>query len=156
MKRNILLSLLLMAFIFPSFAQKDAQKKENKKKEMLEFKLDFLAKEMELRDDQKAKFNEVYTQMDNERRAAFSRMKKAEKSIKDSKNASEADYQKATKEIADAKAQMTAIESKYDKKFSQFLSQKQIYKMKEAEEKFMKRMRECRDKKAGEKKGDKR
>ena len=46
-----------------------------------------------------------------------------------------------------AKAEDAAIEKSYDEKFSQFLSQKQIYKMKTAENEFRKKMQEMRNKK---------
>lgn len=147
MKKHTLLILILLLGFIPSFAQKNDKDKEARKKEMLEFKLNFLAEEMQLRDDQKKQFNEVYTMMENERRAVFGRLKAAEKKIKENKAASEADYERANKEIADAKNQMAAIETKYDAKFAKFLTKKQIYKMKEAEEKFMKKVRSCRDKK---------
>ena len=146
MKRNILVALLAFIFIFPALAQKDNKGKPTKE-EMRKFKLEFLAEQMELADNQKAKFNEIYTQMENERWAVFKKMKEAEKRIKDSKNASESDYEKASKEINQARQQMSVIESNYDKKFEAFLSKKQIFKMKEAENAFMERMKKSRDKK---------
>lgn len=143
--------LLFMLFAFligiPSFAQKQSDDKAARHKEMMEFKLKFLADEMELNDAQRKKFNEVYTQMESERRVYFKKMKAAEKTIKSNKNASEADYERATKEIADARSQMTKIEEKYEAKFASFLSSKQLYKMKEAETKFSETMRRCRDQK---------
>lgn len=150
MKRKLLFLLFAVLFAVPSFAQK--KDKEEKKKEMLEFKIEFLAKEMELRDDQKKQFKEIYTQMESERRAIFKKIKQAEKSIKGNKNATEADYDRASKEIAAARNQMTQIENKYEAKFASFLSKKQIFKMKEAETKFMETMRNCRDKKRSEQK----
>ena len=118
---------------------------------MMEFKLKFLADEMDLNDSQRKQFNEVYSQMETERRAVFKKIKDAEKIIKGNKNASEADYDKATKDISAAKAQMAQIEKTYDEKFSKFLTKKQIFKMKEAEDKFKETVRKCRDKKKNEK-----
>ena len=90
--------------------------------------------------------------MENERRAVFKQMKQIEKDIKNNKNATEADYDKATKETNQAKRKMADIEASYEKKFATFLTKKQIYKMKEAEEKFIKTMRECKEKKRSERK----
>ena len=142
--------MLAMIMSIPAFSQKQNGDKEAKRKEMMEFKLDYLAKAMELRDDQKKQFYEVYTQMENERRAIVKSIKSAEKKIAGSKNASEADYDKASKEISAAKAKMAQIEKKYDDKFASFLTKKQIYKMKEAANEFNEKMRGCRDKKKAE------
>lgn len=114
---------------------------------MMEFKLKFISDEIELKDNQKKEFYELYNQMETERRAIFKRIKAAEKKIKDNKNASEADYEKASEEISAARAEMNQVEAKYELKFSSFLSKKQIFKMKEAERKFMETARKCKDKK---------
>lgn len=148
MKGRLLLLLLAIAFFIPSFAQKHGDKdREAKRKEMTEFKLKFIADEMGLKDDQRKQFMEVYGQMESERRAIFHKIKTAEKQIKDNKNATEADYEKANQEITEARDRMAAIDKKYDEKFATFLSKKQIYRMKEAENKFSEKIRLCRDKK---------
>lgn len=153
MKKTILLFIFASLLAFPSFAQKHSSPdKEGRQKEFMEFKLKFLAEEIDLKEDQKKEFNEVYTQMETERRSIYKKIKAAEKKISDNKNASEADYEKAATDISNAKAEMTQIEKKYDEKFSTFLTKKQMYKLKEAECKFMERMRECREKKKNEKK----
>ena len=152
MKGKLLLLALALLFALPSFAQKSRSQGNNdqRRKEFLEIKLDFLAKEIDLKEDQKKQFYDLYSQMETERRAIFKKIKTAEKSIKDNKNASEADYEKATKEIADARAEMSQVDKKYDERFATFLSKKQLFKLKEAENKFMEKARECRDKKKGE------
>ena len=153
MNGKILLILLTILFALPSFSQnsKTTADHESRRKEMMEFKLKFLADEMGLNDSQKKQFNELYIQMENERRTAHKKMKAAEKIIKVNKNASEADYDKASKDIAAAKAQMAQIEKNYDDKFSKFLTKKQLFKLREAEDKFKETVRKCRDKKKSEK-----
>lgn len=154
MKSKLFLLLLFAALIaIPSFAQKKADRDhEAKKKEFMEFKLNFLAEELELRDDQRKQFNEVYMQMETERRAIFKRIKTAEKSIKDNKEASEADYEKANSEISAAKADMVKVEDKYNDKFATFLTKKQLFKLKEAENKFTEKIQQCKDKRKHKKK----
>lgn len=152
MKQKLLLIILAIVFAVPAFAQKDSKKCEARLQEMQEFRMKFLADEIDLRDNQKKQFFEVYNQMTAERRAAFRKLKKAEKSIADNKDASEADYDRATKEMAEAKAEMVKIEQKYDEKFATFLTKKQLYKLKEAECKFFETMKNCRDKKKTKKK----
>ena len=146
MKFKHLIILLAIIFALPSFAQTPSNQ-ENKRKEMMEFKLKFLGDEIQLNDSQRKQFDEVYTQMEMERRSIFKKIKAAEKLINENKNATEADYDRATKEISNAKSQMDQIEKKYAAKFSQFLSKKQIYKLKEAENKFNDTMRKCGNKK---------
>ena len=146
MKFKYLIILLAIIFALPSFAQTPSNQ-ENKRKEMMEFKLKFLGDEIQLNDSQRKQFDEVYTQMEMERRSIFKKIKAAEKLINENKNATEADYDRATKEISNAKSQMDQIEKKYAAKFSQFLSKKQIYKLKEAENKFNDTMRKCGNKK---------
>lgn len=153
MKQKILLMILFSAFVFPTFAQKQhkSSDRENRRKEMLEFKIDYLSKEMELKDDQKKQFREVYSQMENERRAILKKIKNAEKAVS-GKDVSETEYDKASKEISAARNEMMQVEQKFDEKFSTFLSKKQIFKLKEAENKFMQKMQECKDKRKQEKK----
>lgn len=153
MKNKLILIAMLLICALPAFAQKDKhENKEQMRKEMLQMKLDFLATEMDLRDEQKKQFDELYSQMENERRATLKKIKKAEKAISENKNASEADYEKASQEISDARTEMVQIEKQYDEKFSTFLSKKQMFKMKEAENKFMQKMQDIRHKKKSEKK----
>lgn len=153
MKGKILIVLLAICFAIPSFAQKKAHSgkdHDTKRQEMLELKLDFLASEIDLKEDQKKQFVELYSQMEMERRAVFKKIKASEKSIKENKDASEADYDKANKEITAAKAEMAQIEKQYDEKFATFLTKKQMFKLKEAENAFTQRMKDCRDKKKQE------
>lgn len=145
MKVKILLILFTLIFSTSAFAQK--QHDENKRKEMMEIKLKFLAEEIGLKDDQKKLFDELYTRMESERREVFKKMKAAQKLIKDNKKASEADYEKANNDINNGKKQMAQIEAKYEAQFAKFLTKKQLFKLKEAETKFMETMRSCRDKK---------
>lgn len=153
MNKYLLFTFAFLLFFIPGYARDGKDKvSEAKKKEMLEFKINFIADAIDLKDNQRKQFEEVYTQMETERRAAFRKMKDAERKIAGNKNATEADYDKANKEISAAKTQMAEIEKKYEQKFSTFLTKKQMFKMKEAEEQYMQRMRDCRNQKKGEKK----
>lgn len=149
MKRYLFFLFFISLFALPSLAQKngDKESKEAKRKEMLNMKIDYLASEIELKDDQKKQFAELYAQMETEKRAVLKKMKKAEKTISENKDASESDYEKASNEIASAKNEMLQIEQRYDEKFSSFLSKKQMFKLKEAENSFMQKVKKCRDKK---------
>lgn len=134
MKRYLFLSLLAVLFIIPTWAQKEG--KHLNPEEILKMKIDFISKEIELREDQRAKFVDLYSQMQKERMAAFKKKKEAEKKIRNNPNAPDAEYER----VNQASQQLKNIEASYEKKFEAFLSKKQIYQMKEAEKKFRQTM----------------
>lgn len=135
-----------MAFANPaeSCAPPDCRPDPKKLKELLDYKIKFLAQEMELRDDQKQKFAALYEKMSEEKRANFESMRAAEMKLKE--NASEAEYKRLSDMISDCRMRDVQIDKEYDAKFATFLSQKQIYKMKEAEDMFRRKMMEMHQK----------
>ncbi len=148
---KILLTLLLGIFsVAGLFAQPKGHEKKSReemRKEIDEFKKKFIAQEIDLKDDQKKEFFELYTQMNNERMKVFEQTRALERKVKKNADASEADYKAVSKAITEAKEKDAEIEKKYDAKFSKFLTSKQIYKMKSAEEKFRNKMQEMWHKK---------
>lgn len=140
--RALVLSLLFLFAVSSGFAQKNSARKspEEMRKEMREFKLKFLAQEIELRDDQQKDFIETYDQLMDERTLLFDNTRKIEKKIRREKNVTEADYEALNKAKTEAKEKDAQIEKKYDEKFSKFLTGKQLFKLKNAEEKFRKKI----------------
>ena len=123
-------------------------------REVMEFKLKYIAGELDLRDDQKQRFNEVYTKLENERRGIFCKARNLEMKLRKDPNASEEEYNTVSNAINEAKTKEAELDKRYDAIFSEFLTKKQIYKLKEAEETFRNKMREMRQKnKEGKKKG---
>ena len=120
--------------------------REKMMKELWEFKLKYLAQEMELQSDQQERFFALYNEMSAKRRECMSAAWKLERKVKRSKDATESDYEAAAEAMSKAKIEDAKIEKEYDEKFSEFLSQKQIYKMKTAENEFRKNMQEMRNK----------
>lgn len=150
MKRITFIFALLCAFVLSAEAQPATpvgKKREAMRKEMREFKMKFLAQEMELKGDARDEFFDVYGEMDEERGRLFCQTRALERRVRDDKNASDADYAAASKALAEAKAKDAEIEKKYDAKFATFLTQKQIFKMKCSEEKFRQKLREMHHKK---------
>ena len=148
--RKILLTLLMIIGCFSIVsAQGHGGKKQNDKmfEEIQEFKMKFLAQEMELKDDQKEKFFQLYDEMSKKRWDCMAPAWKLERDLKKNHSATEEDYQAAADAMAKAKEQCAAIEKQYDEKFATFLSQKQIFKMKSAEEQFRIKMQEMRQSK---------
>lgn len=132
----------LIALVLPFTVS--AQRRGEVNKELQEFKIKFLAQEMELTADQQPKFVEVYTRMTNEKKRIFKNAIELQKRVKRDKKASSADYQRATEAMSKAKIQEGKIDERYDNEFRKFLSPKQIYKMKEGEKKFRAKMKELR------------
>lgn len=148
MARKILvLMVTALCFTMGAFAYSDKQKGKDPEKmwkELQEFKLKFLAQEMELKDEQKDRFIELYNEMSEKRRDVMMRAWNVERKVKKNTAATEDDYRDASQAMQKARDEDSAIEKSYDEKFSQFLSSKQIYKMKDAEQKFRQKMNEMR------------
>lgn len=132
----------------------NAQQKNRKRggghgwfKEMIEFKLKFLAQELELTEEQQAKFFPLYTEMMNAKHNVMHKARQAEKRLKGIANPTDEDYRIATEAMEQAKKEDEAIEKRYEAKFKTILTPKQMYKLKEAERKFHEKLREMRDKK---------
>lgn len=113
-------------------------------KEIQEYKLKFLAQEMELKKDQQQKFFDLYTEMSEKKKALFDGIRQAEEELKNKKDPTEKDYEEASRRITEAKEKDAKIEKEYDAKFSKFLTKQQIYQMKSGEEKFRLKMHKMR------------
>lgn len=140
-----MLIMTLLACILPGYAQdKPKKSRAEMHKEMVEFKTKYIAQEMELTDEQKEKFAPLYEQMDRERWQLFRETRALEKKLKNDKTATDADYEAAVKAVNEAKEKGAEIEKNYNERFKKFLSAKQLYKMKEAEDAFNQRMMKMR------------
>ena len=145
--RKIYILLLALIFALPAFSQKSQsrEKREDMRREMHEFKMKFIAQEIELQESQQKRFFEVYDRMLAERRKLFKATRGIEKRLREG-NPSEQEYTEACRAMTEAKEKDAEIEKKYDAIFSEFLTSKQVYKMKDAEEKFRNKMHEMRHK----------
>lgn len=181
MRKILMIMALVAGFVLPGFSQttknprnevrkelKSASKSVSKemksisgdtkadrremRREMREFKIKFLAQEMDLKDTQKKQFSEVYGRMSEEKHKIFHETRQLERKLDSGKGATEEEYAEVSRAITEAKARDAAVEKKYDTEFAKFLSPKQIYQMKQAEEKFRRRMDEMRKEKKRHKK----
>ncbi|MDE6393292.1 MAG: hypothetical protein K2L59_08515 [Muribaculaceae bacterium] len=152
MRKIAVLAMLFLVALLPAVAQNKGKSREDIRREVQEFKLKFLAQEMDLKEDQQKQFFEVYTRMTDERARTVSEARRLEKKLAATKDASEAEYEAVSKAITAAKEKDAEIEKRYDEKFAQFLTPKQIFKMKAAEEKFRDKIHEMRHKKRPAKK----
>lgn len=146
--------LLLLLTIIAGVGVAQAQTKNRKRggdsnwfKEMTEFKLKFLAQELELTEDQQKKFFPIYTEMMNAKHNVMCKARQAENRLKGIANPTDEDYRIASEAMDEAHREDEAIEKRYEAKFRTILSPKQMYKLKQAERKFHERLREMRHKK---------
>lgn len=122
----------------------DPEKVEKRMREVQEYKMKFLAQEMELSDAQKKNFFELYEEMSQQKRQCYQEAMKLERKIKHEPQASEEDYQQLSEALNKANSQWNEEEKVYNEKFSEFLTQKQIYKMREAENAFRSKFEEMK------------
>lgn len=156
-KLKLIIRIGIFALIFfacagEGFAQHNHRGDKGKspaemRKEVEEFKIKFIAGELDLKEDQKERFVEVYTQMNNERIKVFEQTRALERKIKKNPNATDAEYAAVAKAITEAREKDADIEKKYDAIFATFLTSKQIFKIKTAEDQFRRKMHEMYHKK---------
>lgn len=145
MKKVFLFIILVTTSINFLFAQEeDWTKKERMFREVQEFKMKYLAQEMELSEVQKKKFFELYEEMTHSKQECYQHAVEMDKNLKKDKHASEEDYQKVTEAFNQANVEAAEIDKQYNEKFSEFLTPKQVYKMKEAENEFRGKLEEMR------------
>lgn len=138
------LTVLLIGFGVSGAQTKDSVRLEKRLKEVQEYKMKYLAQEMELSEAQKKKFFELYEAMSAQKRECYSEAMKMDRELKHGRNASETDYEQVTSAFNKANAEWADIEKEYNEKFSEFLTQKQIYKMREADNNFRLKFQEMK------------
>ena len=113
--RKIYILLLALIFALPAFSQKSQsrEKREDMRREMHEFKMKFIAQEIELQESQQKRFFEVYDRMWAERGKLFKATRGIEKKLREG-NPSEQEYTEACRAMTEAKEKDAEIEKKYD------------------------------------------
>ena len=145
MKKYLLLALLLL-LVIPCVSAQDNKDKAKMMEDLQNFKIDFLAKEMQLSEKEKAEFVPLYKEYDKECRQSGSEVWKLERELKRNKNASDADYKRLSELQQRSREQHNEITKRFDTRLETFLSAKQIYDMHKGEEKFFEKMKEMRKK----------
>lgn len=143
--KRYLIALISLLFIIPAaLAQPQGKDRKKMNEDILNFKIEFLAKEMQLSEKEKADFCPLYKEYNAKRREVTREARHAERELQKNKKATDADYKKLADLQRDAREKDTKVVAEYDDKFAKFLSSKQIYTMHQAEDKFMKKMEEMR------------
>lgn len=143
--KKILFVMMIFFCSLGAFAQ-GRHNHEARMKDVVEFKIKYLAQEMGLNEEQTQRFADLYTQMSDEKMKLFKEVKALERKVEKNPKSTEADYEALRVAQNSAKARDAEIDAKYDALFAKFLTSKQIVKMKNAEGQFRKKMREMRRK----------
>lgn len=138
------LTLLASSAHTPSKAEREAWMKE-----IQQYKNEYMAKKLDLSDDQKVRFAPVLDRMDAELRKVQSQARKLCRDVtKKGDKATELETEKAAEAQFEVKAKEAEIEMKYYKEFKSILTPRQMLKFKDAERDFtrdlMKKHREHR------------
>lgn len=135
--KHLIALLFIIASAFSMAAGPDKADKEKWMQEMQQHQNDFIARELQLTDKQRADFLPLYNKMRSEIFEAGDAARKKAKAVKDKADAAtEADYEAATQAYLDVRARESEIIKSYYKKFSHILSRKQLFKLDEAQRKF--------------------
>ncbi len=150
---TLILSLSMAMMALPLFAQqtKSEKEKHEMRREMEEYKVKYLAQEMELKGETKEKFEELYKERTKALGAIFKARHQAEKKLKGMTNPSDADYEEYRRIQNETKEKEAEITKEYDAKFNSLLSSKEFFRMQEAEGKFREKMKELKAARKGEK-----
>ena len=156
MKKFLLFILIFICSLGTSMIAQDRCNNPGKQREFKEFKMKFLAQELDLKESQQERFFELYDKMMSEKKAAFAKVHAMEKKMREGKDITDADYDRFQALMDEARAKDLEIDRRYDSEFLKVISKKQLFKMKEAEGKFRSKMHEMRGSKKSGKKHEKR
>lgn len=138
-------AILLMVLAFqPAVAQgRSRAEHERMRKELIEFKIEYLIQETDLAADRQAEFERLYLQMEEERhnlfKSTFSKNRAARRT-----QAPETDVAAAADAMAAMKQKEGTLELRYYQLFKKFMSPRQLYNLKRAEERFNRKVMEMR------------
>lgn len=150
--KRILTAFALIATIILTSAQSSAQTLQNKAQRqqwfnnMVQSKTDFIVKELGLTDNVKTKFEKQYTAMCHEVARLGRDTRNMERSITKKENPSDLEYEKGAEAMAEFKIKEGNIEMKYFNQYKTYLTKKQLFKLKVAEQKWMNALMKHRSK----------
>ncbi|MCM1052268.1 MAG: hypothetical protein NC349_09925 [Paenibacillus sp.] len=137
-KKIILIMIALMLLPIALLAQKPSpREREAWMKEMQQVKNEYIARKLELSDEQKTKFLPLYNRMDEEMRQVAEQAMRMERDVrKKGAQATDLEYEKAAEAQFELKGKENRIELKYFKDFKTMLTPHQLFKLKKAERDF--------------------
>lgn len=138
---TFLAGLLMLPMLL--FAQQKPTERERASwmKEMQQYKIEYLAKKLELTGDQKVKFANLYKCMDDEVRRVNEQAMKLDRVVrKKGDQATDLEREKAAEAQFELKGKEGAIEMRYFNDFKAILDSRQLLMLKKAERDFSKEL----------------
>ena len=139
-KVAILFTFLIAALMLPAVMQAQrnfGRDRESWMKEIQQYKNDFIAKKLELTDEQRAKFLPLYNSMDVEFRKVQEESEQLSRQTMGKEDkATDLEYEKAAEAMYELKGRENAIEMKYFEEYKTILTPQQLFKLKDAEKDF--------------------
>lgn len=139
MRRYIIAIAISLCAVSASFAQAKRLSPEERDKwltEMSNYKKEFIARELDLSDDQQKAFFEVYKQMETELNQIASDTRDLETKVRENPDASDIEVESVARALFEQKSREGAVENAYYSKFREILTPKQLLRLKNAERKF--------------------
>lgn len=139
-KVTVLFAFLVTLLVLPVVSQAQrpsGRDRESWMKEIQQYKSDFIAKKLDMTDEQRAKFMPLYNLMDEEIRKVQEESEQLSHQIlaKDGK-ATDLEYEKAAEAMYELKGRENNIEMKYFDEYKAILTPVQLFKLKDAEKDF--------------------
>lgn len=139
MKRVLSTAILLIAFAMmtlPAAAQK--RDRDDFRKDIREYKHNYLRVKLDMSREQAAKFFEEYDKMEDAVTALNDEARAVEKKIYDAPDGTVTDieYEMASKTLLEAKVKESALEQEYYGKFAEILTPKQMFELPKVERDF--------------------
>ena len=139
-KVAILFTFLIAALMLPAVMQAQrnfGRDRESWMKEIQQYKNDFIAKKLELTDEQRAKILPLYNSMDEEIRKVQEESEQLSRQTMGKEDkATDLEYEKAAEAMYELKGRENAIEMKYFEEYKTILTPQQLFKLKDAEKDF--------------------
>ena len=114
--------------------------------DMYQAKHEMIVQELSLTPTQQKQFMPLYEQMEREIYQVNRNARALAAEVEKKKNPSDKDYEAAASALSRTRVQEGEIEAKYFEKFSKILSKKQLFQLKQAEQKFTREMLKKRKK----------
>lgn len=142
MKRLVLTFTVIAAIILTAtqaFAQEPQKKAQRQQwmNNMIQSKTEYVVKEIGLNENVRTKFEKQYMAMCHEMAKLGRDTRNLERSISKKENPSDLEYEKCAEAMSEFKIKEGNIEMKYFNQFKTYLTKKQLFKLKIAEQKWM-------------------
>lgn len=141
MKTTFHIAILLFLLAATSFTSEASERQKQWTKDMLEYKHNFIAKEVGMTQAQRDKFMPLYEAMEKEIYTVYHNAREQAKKVSaTNRNISDEEYESAARAMNSIKSKEGEIENRYFEKFAKILSKKQLFLLKKAEIKFTRDM----------------